>query len=67
MYTVNDQTFDSFPEAIEYAKTDSSFEVLLTGADIERGPVWTNAKKVSSKKTRQYLNHKSAYEAQSRI
>jgi len=67
MYTVSDKTFDSLSKAIEYAKTDSAFEVLLTGADIERGPVWTNPKKVSSKKMRQYLNQKAAYGAQSKI
>ena len=66
MYTVNDQTFILFSQAVEYAKTDSTLEVFLT-ADLERGPVWTNAKKVSNKKMSQYLNQKSDYEAQSKI
>ena len=66
MYTVNDKNFILFSQAVEYAKTNVSFEVFLT-TDHERGPVWTNPKKVSNKKMRQYLNQKAAYDAQSKI
>ena len=67
MYTVETRTFDVFAEAIEYAKTlPGIVEIFLTNGRPDRGSVWISPKKVSNKKMQQYLDRKSAYDAQCR-